>query len=324
MSASLSSSSFMESNYLLALKYFMSKDFHNSFQILKSQYTNLFLNLLSGVIGEDIFKKVLNLYLTEVGLLLQPGSQFETSRLEKKEIISQLQNDFVLNNLVLYYHDLNKIPSEILYNICLICYIGLDLDIVRQKMTSLYAGITFEGKGTDKYLVKFTELLAIKVLPECDMFSDARNLINENPLFLDKALYLDKVNKIEKNKCLEKEHKDKTRLKQIREQKSKEEKEKLEKDLKYKSLKQIRESSQPISNPKPLSERRQESNLDNLKDKLLYNLNFSKKWIHEHTPLVLLIIAAFFVGNRMFKSKRGNVIQNMKETLKMAFKISYI
>ncbi|EGV61623.1 hypothetical protein CANTEDRAFT_94507 [Yamadazyma tenuis ATCC 10573] len=325
MSSSLSSSSLMEVNYTLALKFFMSKDLSKSFDILRKEYPQLFSRVLSGVISEPVFVKVLNLYLTEVGLVLQSKHEFKVSKAERQNILVQLNDDYILSQLVLIYHDVNQIPSEVLYNLYLIYYIGLDLPTVNTKITQLYAKLRFSPTTPDTHLKKLVELIALRVLPELQLYQDARLLIAENPLLVDKEIYLNRVAEMEKDKAKEKDQKERNKQNQVREQSQREHQQKLDKDLKYRSLKQIREqqsTTDGVSVSKP--SRGTGSDLNTLKDKLLYNLNFSRKWLKDNSPMILFVLIVVIIGNRFLRAKKIDVVKNVKETLKMAFKISYL
>lgn len=321
LSSSLSSVSLIESNYNLALKFFMNKNFSKSFEILNSQYSIIFNNFQSGVISETIFVKILNLYLTEVGLLLQSkhSHEFKLSKKEKQTILSQLSQEIFLCNLIDVYEDLNQVPGEILYNLCLINYIGLELNDACDKITKIYGKLEISN---DKFFKKIVELLALKVLPELERYDDALQLINESPSIEEKVPYISKVNEIQQAKKLEQDHEEKIKQKLIREQHQREQKLNQEKDLKYRSLKQIKQ--QQVPEESSIKKTSPPADYNDLKAKLLYNLNFSKQWLTDNSPMVLLVILAFFVGKRIFKSRKTNILENLKETLKMAFKISYL
>lgn len=325
-STSLSSGNLVENSYKLALKFFMNKNFEKSFDILKNQYHQGFKQLTAGVINELLFMKILNLYLTEVGLILQSNHEFKVSKLEKQQLIHDLKQDTILTRLLEVYEGFDKIPLEILYNLYLINYIGLDLPLVYKKLMQIYPNLNFY-KGDDKFLRKLVELLAIKILPEMELLDDAKQLVKENPLLRDKSFYLDKINQIETDKLKQQEHQQHLKQKQIREQAQQEKKNKMDKDLKYKSLKQIKQAKAGENGDDVKDQTAPTNNntdLNALRDKLLYNFTITRKWLQKNSPLLLLAIIVMFIGRRVLKARNVNVMNNLKETLGMAFKISYL
>lgn len=325
LSSSLSSGNLVENNYKLALKFFMNKNFEKSYEILRAQYKLVFKQYRSGVINDSLFIKIVNLYLTEVGLILQSNHEFKVSKPEKQLLVNDLKQDIILSDLLEVYEDFDRFPLEVLYNLYLINYIGLELSLVHQKFMKVYGKLDFYNSdpSEQKFLRKLLELLALKVLPELSLLEDSKQLVKENPLFQDKQFYMDKIEKLESDKRKHQEHQQHLKQKQVREQAQRDNEEKKNKDLKYKSLKQIKEANGQPDTPRS-SSRSNSTDLNALRDKLLYNLRLTKKWLHQNSPLLLLAIVILFIISRVLKTRNVSVMKNLKETLGMAFKISYL
>lgn len=308
----------IENGYSLSLKFFMNKNLSKSFEILKPQYTCSFENLKSGVIDQSLFIKILNLYLTQAGLVLEKGTGFTVNKQDKQQILNELNDQTILSNLIEIYQDINHIPSEILYNLYLIQYIGLDLNAVQTRLTKLYSKLDFSRN--DKFIRKILELYILKVLPECDLIDDAKTIIKENPLLEDKDTYFRKLARLQHEKELEQENQKRLEYQKTRDQKKKEANNKLEKDLKYKSLKQIKQAHQQedaLSNVEANDE-------DPIISKLTYHFNLTRKYLLNNSPMLLLTLITLLIVTRYLKVKKVNIGQAIKETLKMAFKVSYL
>lgn len=344
LSSSMSSSQprqLIESNYKLALKFFMNKNFSKSYEIIKKLYHSSFTQFTSDIISENLFTKILNLYLTEIGLFIDnKDTNFNLGRVEKQEVLTTLAQDKILDELYTTYNeDINAIPAEILYNLFLIYYINgsiiTDAGHLRSKFEKLYYQFDYNSRQNDAYLKKLVDLYVFQVLPDNDYFEEADSIINENPLFksqIEESLNrlsnvkVNKLKKQEEDKKKEREEYQKQEEKKKREiENQKELKEKQ--NLSYKSLNQIKQSSKKIdiSKKEDLTVSREHGyDINLLREKLLYTFNLSKNYIKENSPLILLIIILLFISSKFLKVRKINIIEKLKQTLQMAFKISYL
>ncbi|CAH6721766.1 hypothetical protein CLIB1444_07S01970 [[Candida] jaroonii] len=308
MNESVSTSTIIESEYKLALKFFMNKNFNKAFEMIKVQYQNVFNNYQAEIIEEKLYYKIIDLYLIIVGMILL-SNEVKISKSEKTTIVDDLKNDVILNNLSKYKQD--EIPTETIFNLYLTIYIGLDIEEAYEKFMKMYPNLEIN----DIYTQKWLELLILKILPGMNKISDGKQLVRENNL--DERL-LDRLQELEKEKDLEFEKQQNLKHQRTRDQKKKESQAKLDKDLKYKSLKQIRESSE-IVKPEP-----QTKDIETLKDKLLYQLKLTRNYLQNNSPILAAVVIMLLIVIRILRVKKVNIGQSLKETLKMAFKISYL
>lgn len=349
LSSSMSMSSsqprqLIESNYKLALKFFMNKNFSKSYEIIKKLYQNSFGQFASDIISEQLFIKILNLYLTEIGLFIDKANQdtnFNLERNERQEVITTLTQDQILDELYkIYNDDINAIPSEILYNLFLIYYINgaiiTNAGNLKLKFDKLYYQFDYSSRLEDAYLKKLIDLYVFQVLPDNENFDDASSIVSENPIFLSQIeeslsrLSNIRVTKVKKQQ--EEEEKEKEKQQKLNEKKKREQQNQKElkdrQNLTYKSLNQIKQSSGKVDSSKKDDGTARESNsgydIASLRQKVLYSLNFSKNYIKTNSPLILLIILLLFISSRYLKVRKINVMERLKLTLQMAFKISYL
>lgn len=347
LSNSMSSSQprqLIESNYKLALKFFMNKNFSKSYDIIKKLYKSSFGQFASDVINEQLFVKILNLYLTEIGLFIDKDNKdtnFNLERNERQEVITTLAQDQILDELYKVYNDdINAIPSEILYNLFLIYYINKALITnagnLKLKFDKLYYQFDYNSRLEDAYLKKLIDLYVFQVLLDNENFDEASMIISENPIYMSQIeeslnrlsiIRIDKAKKLKEEEEKEKEKQDKLKEKKKRElQNQKELKDRQ--NLTYKSLNQIKQSSAKFDSPKRGKEPIRETNggydIALLRQKILYALNLSKNYIKTNSPLILLIILLLFISSRFIKVRKIDVMERLKLTLQMAFKISYL
>ncbi|CUM45563.1 uncharacterized protein AC631_05116 [Debaryomyces fabryi] len=346
LSNSMSSSQprqLIESNYKLALKFFMNKNFSKSYEIIKKLYKSSFGQFASDIINEKLFIKILNLYLTEIGLFIDKDNKdtnFNLERNERQEVITTLAQDQILDELYkVYSDDINAIPSEILYNLFLIYYINRTLITnagnLKLKFDKLYYQFDYNSRLEDAYLKKLIDLYVFQVLLDNENFDEASVIISENPIYLSQieeslsrlsTIRIDKAKKQKEAENKEKEKQEKLKEKKKRElQNQKELKDRQ--NLTYKSLNQIKQSSAKFDSKKdnkPIRATNGGYDIALVRQKLLYTLNLSKNYIKTNSPSILLIILLLFISSRFIKARRINVMERLKLTLQMAFKISYL
>lgn len=329
-------------DYKLALKFFVNKDFGKSFAIIQKLHEWCYKNFELGTLSEEYFIKIVTLYLTEVGLLVNPrdsSNAYVLPRPEKKVLIDNLERGIYLDNLLRTYGDVRKIPLELLFQVFLVNYtcqnvVGKEHPPSAKNFAKVYSQLDFHSNLHDKYLKRWVDMYVFNVLPDAEDFATALRIAQENPLIdSDKA----KV-KLEELEELKKQEK-KVREKKAREIQSKEAKRleqenlakrkaKDESDLKFKSLKQIRQERERDENKRQdvNGAGRTSSNFtfDQLKTRLEYLINVSSQVLQKNSPVILVTIVLAFIAARVLRNRRINLREKIQETLKMAFKVTYL
>lgn len=346
--ASLSDSSAPQSiilnDYKLAVKFFMNKDFQKSYQIILKLHNVAYRNFAKGTIQEDVFIKIVTLYLTELGLLLNSrdsGATFQLPRKEKKELIDKLKLSTFLDSLYDIYGSIARVPSELLYQIFLVSYScqnelkqNDDRFLVKQ-LDLLYSLLSFSGKSEDKYLKRLVDMYVFNVLPDADDFYKAKELVESNPL-IDTEKGRKRLKELQEVKKQEKKLRDKQvkereaqEAQRLEEEKARRKAEQENANLKYKSLKQIRKEqehseelerlrrSQPSRSGGP-------SSIQQLRQRLEYLLHLTRQFCEKNYPVLVVVFIASLIAQRFIRTRRINVRQKLQETFKMAFKITYL
>lgn len=349
MDLSASTKSLLESDYKLALKFFMNKNFEKSFELTKKLHSHSFKSYVDGVIDEKLFTKIVTLYLTEIGLLLQKGSNVTSHSLGRQEepiVIKQLQEGKLLKDLLLVYrHDINSVPPVFLFNLFLVYYTNQKAIFkdnskgLYNKMGEVYNVLNF--RRTDeterKFLKQLVDIFVYNVLPDVDEYSMAETIIALNPLYASSIdasnKYLNKIrttNREEQRTARERLKEQEKLAKLQRDKEQRLEKEAREnKDLKYRSLKQIQRENQvnparSISKSPEASRPSQQEQLARLFSKLSYYLSLTKDYLRENSPIILAVILFLVVSSSFVNYKKINLREKFKETIQMAFKITYM
>lgn len=339
----------VEENYQLALKLFMSKSFERSFDITKKLYKASFHQMSNDTIPQALFIKIINLYLTEVGLFIDEannGHHYKLTRREREEIVTELRNDKLLDKLLVFYgDDINLIPSAILFNLLLVYYINSDVIFENKsdllsKFSRIYALIEIKD---DPYIRRLSDLYIFQILPEFSKETEAESLIRESKLYkssLDSTLkkLSSAIEQREtKRKAAEQEMKaSQLRAKEEQQKRMKAEKEQRKKqDLQYQTLNLLKQkaASEPVAPilAPILSERNtpQARDFESLKQRVLYLYGISKDYIAKSSPLILAIIIVVFLASRMVNLRmvnlrRVNLKEAIQETVRMAFQVKYL
>ncbi|KAK6465882.1 hypothetical protein DFJ63DRAFT_310966 [Scheffersomyces coipomensis] len=346
-SASFSSNHLLEEKYKLAYKQFINKNFEKSYRLINELYDSSFNEFSKGFISEVLFKKIINLYLTLVSLTISGQTlPFKLSQIDNHRLVNVFIQDTFLNKLTQAFggSEIN-IPLDILYNYILVLItnkkvlIGND-DSFLNRVKSIYSSLIVNNSNS-KYVKRFIDLYVFEVLPTFDNFDDARFIIESDAIYAsDVKNQLDNLNKIEQNKLQiveqqkqkEEERKKREQEYQKRElQKAKE----LEKqqNLQYKSIKDIqKEYATPISASSSSSDKQKVglnkdtdvNRLNQLKEKLFYSYKLTKNYFKENSPIILVIVVLLFIINRFINLRQIKIKDKLLETIKMAFKVSYL
>lgn len=314
MSDLLLPATILKNDYQLAYKYFVNKNFEASYELVKKLYRQALRNLAADAIPEALFIRIIKLYLTEVGLFVN-SNKHALPKTERLHIEGEIRDEVLLNDLLGLYDEVNSIPTELLLSLVLVAY-SLDIGFAYEQLKRLYLVIDWVQ---DPNLKKILEIYVFQVLSRLDRLDEARQIIQHNELLSETDL--DRLNKaietqrqeeeLRKKKIAEKQAQEKQREREAARQR--EEKH----NLKYRSIKQLKEELSPKSTTK-------EEVTETTVSKLKYLLSLSQKYIVDNSPVLVAVLVALIVLSRFVKVSRGDLVAKARETIQMAFKISYL
>ncbi|CAD1811503.1 unnamed protein product [Candida parapsilosis] len=319
------SNKLVENNYKLALKQFINKNFIGSFKLIHDVYYTSFNEYKQGTISEDLLIKIINLYLVVVGVCLknrhldQASANAARNSFTSNEIINQIKSIWL---------ELD-IPLEIKYNMQLV-YISNPKDLINDEDSYLrnlkkwYINID----TNDKFGSKLLDLVKFEILPHFNQYDESERLIGDDESELAK---LHKI-KNEKDEYLKKVKQDQIQAEKVaKEAQEKQEAEarqkRKESNLKYSSIKEIvnnykQEDSRAAASVKDLNRRHQQSQSQNLQEKLAYVLRITKNYLARNS-LVLVVLIVLILGSSRYL-RNANVREKIVDTVKMAFKFTYV
>lgn len=340
LSESSAPQSVILADYKLALKFFMNKDFEKSFLIISKLHSVAYRTFAKGAIQEEVLIKIVTLYLTEVGLLLNSkDGTFQLPRKEKKELIDKLRLSQFLDSLYDIYGSVAKIPSELLYQVFLVSYLCQheikqddDRFLVKQ-FDNLYSLLDFHGASNDKYLRRLVDMYIFNVLPDADDFYKAKELVDTNPL-VDTEKGRIRIKELQEVKKQEKKLRDKKakereaqEAQRLAEERARKKEEQDNANLKYKSLKQIKrehENSEELGRQSRSPARGSNGSIQQLRHRLEYLMRLTRAFCEKNYPILVIVFIASLIAQRFIRTRRINVFQKLQDTFKMAFKITYL
>ncbi|CCG23822.1 hypothetical protein CORT_0E02350 [Candida orthopsilosis Co 90-125] len=312
------SNKLVENNYKLALKQFINKNFIGSFKLIHDVYYTSFNEYRQGTISEDLLIKIINLYLVVVGVCLKNKSLDQVS-------VNAARNSFtsneIINQIKSVWLELD-IPYEIKYNMQLV-YISnqeliCDKEGYLRNLKKWYINIDTD----DKFGNKLLDLVKFEILPQFNQYDESERLIGDNEEELQRLRQI----KNEKEEYLNKVKQEQIQAEKLaKEAKIKEEAEAKnaakESNLKYSSLKEI------INNYNKEDSRAPVRNLDrqqsqSLKKKLTYILSITRNYLAKNS-IVLVVLIILILGSSRYL-RNANIKDKIVETVKMAFKFTYV
>lgn len=319
------SNKLVENNYKLALKQFINKNFIGSFKLIHDVYYTSFNEYKQGTISEDLLIKIINLYLVVVGVCLK-------NRHLDQALANAARNSFTSNEIINQIKSIwleLDIPLEIKYNMQLV-YISNPKDLINDEDSYLrnlkkwYINID----TNDKFGSKLLDLVKFEILPHFNQYDESERLIGDDESELAK---LHKI-KNEKDEYLKKVKQDQIQAEKVaKEAQEKQEAEARQKrkelNLKYSSIKEIvnnykQEDSRAAASVKDLNRRHQQSQSQNLQEKLAYVLRITKNYLARNS-LVLVVLIVLILGSSRYL-RNANVREKIVDTVKMAFKFTYV
>lgn len=312
------SNKLVENNYKLALKQFINKNFIGSFKLIHDVYYTSFNEYRQGTISEDLLIKIINLYLVVVGVCLKNKSLDQV-------LVNAARNSFtsneIINQIKSVWLELD-IPYEIKYNMQLV-YISnqeliCDKEGYLRNLKKWYINIDTD----DKFGNKLLDLVKFEILPQFNQYDESERLIGDNEEELQRLRQI----KNEKEEYLNKVKQEQIQAEKLaKEAKIKEEAEAKnaakELNLKYSSIKEI------INNYNKEDSRAPVRNLDrqqsqSLKKKLTYILSITRNYLAKNS-IVLVVLIILILGSSRYL-RNANIKDKIVETVKMAFKFTYV
>lgn len=330
----------LATDFRLALKAFMNKEFDRSFPLIQRLCDQAFHSLEKGYVGEELVTKIVVLYLTELGLMLCPKDShgaYVLPRKEKQRLVDDLKSGRTMAQICSAFGGVVDVPSKVLYQVHLVYYTCQELlctedpKFVKRQFEKTYASLNFKG-ADDVYLQRLVEMYVCNVLPSEDEYATAYAIVQSNPL-LDTEVYTKRLQETEKVAQQQKKaDKQKKKECQLREQKLAEEererqrKEQEEKSLKYKSLKQIKQETEMARGDRytPPTSRSSSVAASDLKQKLLYYYKLTHGLVQKNFPVIATVIILVLALLRVVNVKKINLRDTIKETLLMAMKVTYL
>lgn len=330
-----------ENNYKLALKFFLNRELNKSYDIIKQVFQESFQQYENRIIDLNLFSKILILYLTEVGLAIESGGDNVRLVLERKEndqVRSWIRENSPLKELKKTFGGICYIPSDVIYNLFLVYYILFKANIVLGKelesnFKEAFVSLDTYSNQSDENIINFANLYVFKVLPDLEKSEEAVHIIRESSFFasdVDSALRTlsdEKEQRVEQRKVEERRQKEQQKRLQDKRNAEMQKQEEVQKkqDLKYKTLNQIKAN---LKGDKKLDAHpfREESSTEiaQLKHRIHAILSIAKCHFKENIILYLLLVVSLLLSSKVPKIRNGNLMQRLKDTMKMAVKVTYL
>jgi hypothetical protein len=311
----------MKDKFNLAVKLFTNKSIEKSFQIISELYYKSFETFNKGLISEEFFNSIISFYLVEIGTGLSEESLSISNR---KHIETIIENDEILTLLRQVY---DEIPFQIWFNYYLLLVTNQKLikneDNFLAKVWNLYSSI--DSTSQDPYLKDFVDLYVLEILPRFGKYEEAESIIQKNSLYSGSEI--ETLNEIKQKQAeAEKQAKQIEKDKNALEKEAKKREIQKQKDLDAQlnlNLKARREAEKLYTN-EIIPKSPKTDQLQVLRAKLGFLYNLSKSFIKENSPLILVVVLLFFSVSRFVNVKRIDVRKKLVDTVKMAFKITYL
>lgn len=282
----------MDHNYKLALKQFINKNFEASFKLTSELFHICFNEYANHTISQTLVTKIINLYLVEVGVCVKDGL---LNQVQTNAAINSITSNEVLNQIRSVFG--NDIPCEILYNYHLAHITNPKVLIGDGYFDQLHKD--YLGANNDKYKPKFMQLVVFEILPTFGKYQEAERLITD-PKDLEKLRKIQHLHEEQRaQQRLAKQNQEKERAAALEQAK--------QQTLKYKSIKEIQNSYEEEHHDVQISQ-------------LSYIYNLVKTYLRENYLAVLVVLVLGISANRY----RTQLKEKIVETIKMAFKFSYI
>lgn len=321
LSSSLTSNQLMKDKFNLAVKLFTNKSIDKSFQLISELYFKSFETLNKGLISEDFFISIVSFYLVEIGTGL---SEKSLNTGDRKHVETIIAKEEILKQLKLVYEE---IPLQIWFNYYLLLITNPKLikneDKFLANAANLYTSTV--AVSQDPYAKDFVDLYVFEILPRFGRFETAESIIEQNSLF--DGSEKEKLKQI-KDKQIEadKEAKKIQNEKAAAEKEAKKREAQKQKDLDAQlnlNLRARREAEKLYDN-ETVPTTPKADHIGELQRKIRYLYNISKSFLKENSPVIVVLLLLFISVSRVLNVRRINVRQKLVDTVKMAFKITYL
>lgn len=333
----------INADYKLSLKHFFNKDFHKSYALITKLHDCCYRNFERNIISEKLFIKIVNLYLTHVGMLFYPENaenRFQLPILERKALSERIKHNEFWSHLEAFYGSAAEVPPSLLYQVSLLNYAYskevtlADLKSIMDQFDHVYSSIDFNAK-TDvekEYLKRFAELYVFKALPDAGRFDSALILLQKNPL-LDSEQSKERLLKIKQIQSQERERHKKVAEERALEERAKKaleiekrEKERQEANLKYRSLKHIKQAREKelTGSTDQLSHSATVKPIEEWILKAKFLIKLSNNFVQNNYLALLLALAITLITRRFARARNLNLLEKFQETVRMAFKVTYL
>lgn len=331
---SVTSELILRNDYDLAMKFFVNKNFEKSYKIIENSYNLAFKEYPSGFADDSLFIKILCLYYVEIGILINPSNNanlFLTDA-EIKQLEATLRESQYLDKLCESFGDINHIPSEVLYNLFLLYSVNGDvvnINALKNKYHDAIEKINWHYKTDDIFLKKFLDYFVFHILPEAGDFNEARYIIEQNPLYSSSVG--SSTEELEKIKLsLERQRKEEAeRNRKLEEKQKKLESQNLrskeQKSKHYRSLNELRKTKLIDDDNSESKEKNLQSvNMNFVVTKIKYLIRLLQNHVNENSIQSIGLMLLVLVLPLVFRRKSAQLLGKLKDTIKMAVKISYV
>lgn len=331
---SVTSELILRNDYDLAMKFFVNKNFEKSYKIIENSYNLAFKEYPSGFADDSLFIKILCLYYVEIGILLNPSnsdSLFLTDA-EVKQLEVTLRESQYLDKLCESFGEINHIPSKVLYNLYLLYSVNGDIvntNALKKKYYDAIEKIDWQYKTDDIFLKKFLDHFVFHILAEAGDFDEASYIIEHNALYSSSITSsIEKLSNIklslERQRKEEAERNRKTKEKQ-KQLESQNLKGKGQKSNQYKSLNELCKTKLIDDDNFESKEKNLQSlNTNSILTRVKYLISLVHNYVNENSIQLIGIMLLALIFPLLFKRKSAQILGKLKDTIKMAVRISYV
>ncbi|CCE82843.1 Piso0_002594 [Millerozyma farinosa CBS 7064] len=331
---SVTSESILRNEYDLAMKFFVNKNFEKSYKIIENSYNLAFREYPSGFTDDSLFIKILCLYYVEIGILINPSNHADSFLTdgEIKQLEVTLRGSQYLDKLCESFGDINHIPSEVLYNLFLLYSVNgnvVRINALKKKFYDTIEKINWHHKTDDLFSKKLLDYFVFHILPGAGDFDEAKHIIAQNPLYSSSVS--SSTEELEKIKLsLERQRKEEAeRNRKLEEKQKKLESQNLrskeQKSKHYKPLNELRKTKLADDDNSESKEKNLQSiNTNFIITRIKYLIRLIHNQVNENSLQSIGLMLLVLVFPLVFRRKSVQILGKLKDTIKMAVKISYV
>lgn len=322
-------------SYKLAVKYFVNKNFAKSYELVSRLYDASFDQVSSGVIPPLLFTQIVNLHLTLLALILDESKDVLVALSDSdraSRVAALAEGDVLKRTQQIYGTDPADLPSEIVHSYCASLVASRhsvfaeDAAYLARIEQVVYTYVASDcDPGSDDvaaaHRAKVASLYVFEVLPSLEKYAEAQSFIEQHfgagaPEALERLQRMRTEDEAERG--AEQQRQAQRDARDAREAKPPAE------DLHYRTLRQIREQG---GAPPPAPAPRREAaafHAAQLRQRLLYQWQLSRAYLEENYPVIVVVVVALLMGTRFVRTRRINLREKLFDTVRMAFKVSYL